>query len=183
MRGSTAVAKILKMEGIEFTTLFPHNPIIDAVAELDEYFSECLWRAQAKLSFFVGILLLIDNRHSQVSLHLRQAILLLLPGRPDFVDIRQAWNVSHLCRSSVISRLSIRFVLEYSQVLLSAFICDLGLPGPLTLEPGDASGCRYSTVAIVGKRIYTTGAIDGDCVITALGMDGKEVWTRTNGKA
>ena len=44
-------------------------------------------------------------------------------------------------------------------------------------------GDGYSTVAIVGKRIYTAGAIDDDCVITALEMDGKEVWTRTNGKA
>ena len=33
MKGATAVAKILKMEGVEFITCFPNNPIIDAVAE------------------------------------------------------------------------------------------------------------------------------------------------------
>jgi len=33
MKGKTAVAKILKMEGIEFATGFPHNPIIEALAE------------------------------------------------------------------------------------------------------------------------------------------------------
>ena len=44
-------------------------------------------------------------------------------------------------------------------------------------------GQGYSTVAIVGERIYTTGAIDDDCAITALDMDGKKIWTRVNGKA
>jgi hypothetical protein len=38
-------------------------------------------------------------------------------------------------------------------------------------------------VSIAGERIYTTGAIDGDCVITALDMEGKKAWTRVNGKA
>ena len=33
MKGSTAVAKILKMEGIECIICFPNNPLIDAVAE------------------------------------------------------------------------------------------------------------------------------------------------------
>ncbi|MHC4426548.1 MAG: outer membrane protein assembly factor BamB family protein [Planctomycetota bacterium] len=55
--------------------------------------------------------------------------------------------------------------------------------GPLRIWEASGIGEGYSTVAIVGKRIYTTGAIDGDCVITALDMDGKEIWTRTNGKA
>ena len=55
--------------------------------------------------------------------------------------------------------------------------------GPLRIWEASGIGEGYSTVAIVGKRIYTTGAIDGDCVITALDMDGKKVWTRKNGKA
>ncbi len=55
--------------------------------------------------------------------------------------------------------------------------------GPSRLWEAAGIGEGYSTVAIVGKRIYTAGAIDGNCVITALDMDGEEVWTRKNGKA
>ena len=55
--------------------------------------------------------------------------------------------------------------------------------GPSRIWEAAGIGEGYSTVAIVGKRIYTTGAINGDCVITALDMDGKKVWTRKNGKA
>jgi len=55
--------------------------------------------------------------------------------------------------------------------------------GPLRMWESAGIGEGYSTVSIVGKRIYTAGAIDGDCVITALDMDGKKVWTKKNGKA
>jgi len=55
--------------------------------------------------------------------------------------------------------------------------------GPSRIWEAAGIGEGYSTVAIVGKSIYTTGAIDGDCVITALDMDGKKVWTKKNGKA
>jgi outer membrane protein assembly factor BamB len=55
--------------------------------------------------------------------------------------------------------------------------------GPSRIWEAAGIGEGYSTVAIVGKRIYTTGAIDGDCVITALAMEGKKVWARKNGKA
>ena len=55
--------------------------------------------------------------------------------------------------------------------------------GPSRIWEAAGIGQGYSTVAIVGKRIYTTGEIGEDCVITALDMDGKKVWTRDNGKA
>ena len=55
--------------------------------------------------------------------------------------------------------------------------------GPSRIWEASGIGEGYSTVAIVDKRIYTTGAIDGDCVITALDTDGREIYTRTNGKA
>ena len=55
--------------------------------------------------------------------------------------------------------------------------------GPSRIWEAAGIGEGYSNVSIVGKRIYTTGSIDGDCVITALDMDGKKVWTRKNGKA
>jgi outer membrane protein assembly factor BamB len=55
--------------------------------------------------------------------------------------------------------------------------------GPSRIWEAAGIGEGYSTVSIVDKRIYTTGAINGDCVITALDMDGKKVWTRKNGKA
>ena len=33
MQGRTAIAKILKMEGVEFISGFPQNPVIEAAAE------------------------------------------------------------------------------------------------------------------------------------------------------
>ena len=55
--------------------------------------------------------------------------------------------------------------------------------GPKRLWEAIGIGQGYSTVAIAGKKIYTTGSIDGDCVITALDMDGKKLWTKKNGRA
>ena len=55
--------------------------------------------------------------------------------------------------------------------------------GPRRIWEAAGIGQGYSTVAIVGKRIYTAGEIDGDCVITALDTNGKKVWTRRNGRA
>jgi len=55
--------------------------------------------------------------------------------------------------------------------------------GPSRIWEAAGIGEGYSTVAIVGNRIYTTGAVNGDCVITALDMDGKKVWTKKTGKA
>lgn len=55
--------------------------------------------------------------------------------------------------------------------------------GPSRIWEAAGIGKGYSTVAIVGNRIYTTGAIDEDSVITALDINGKKVWTRKNGKA
>ncbi len=55
--------------------------------------------------------------------------------------------------------------------------------GPSRIWEASGIGEGWSTVSIVGKTIYTAGAIDGDCVITALDMDGNKVWTRKNGPA
>ena len=55
--------------------------------------------------------------------------------------------------------------------------------GPPRIWEATGIGEGYSTVAIAGKRIHTTGSINGDCVITVLDMDGKKVWTRKNGRA
>jgi hypothetical protein len=55
--------------------------------------------------------------------------------------------------------------------------------GPSRIREVDGLGEGYSTVAIVGKRVYTTGAIEEDCVITALNMEEHTVWTQKNGKA
>jgi outer membrane protein assembly factor BamB len=43
-------------------------------------------------------------------------------------------------------------------------------------------GQGYSTAAIAGRRIHTTGSADGGCVITSLDMDGEKVWTRENAR-
>ena len=55
--------------------------------------------------------------------------------------------------------------------------------GPARLWEATGIGEGYSSVAIVGQWIYTTGEIDGDCVITAFDMDGDTVWIQKNGKA
>jgi outer membrane protein assembly factor BamB len=55
--------------------------------------------------------------------------------------------------------------------------------GPSRLWEAAGIGEGYSTVAIVGDRIYVTGAIGEECVITALDTKGQQVWTRTNGPA
>lgn len=55
--------------------------------------------------------------------------------------------------------------------------------GPARLWEASGIGEGYSTVAIVGDRIHTTGEIDGDCVVTALDKAGNTIWTKTNGKA
>ncbi|MBC8372033.1 MAG: hypothetical protein H8E53_00440 [Planctomycetes bacterium] len=51
--------------------------------------------------------------------------------------------------------------------------------GPMRIWEASGIGHGYSTVSIAGKRIYTTGSINGDCVITAMDMNGKKLWTRT----
>lgn len=55
--------------------------------------------------------------------------------------------------------------------------------GPSRIWETAGIGEGYSTVAIAGDRIYTTGAIDGDCVITALDTAGKILWQEKNGLA
>ena len=55
--------------------------------------------------------------------------------------------------------------------------------GPARIWEAAGIGEGYSTVAVVDQRIYTSGAIDGDCVITALDLDGNQIWTGKNGKA
>ena len=55
--------------------------------------------------------------------------------------------------------------------------------GPPRIWEATGIGEGYSTVAIAEDRIYTTGSVDGDCVITVLDTNGKKIWTRTNGRA
>lgn len=55
--------------------------------------------------------------------------------------------------------------------------------GPTRIWEASGIGEGYSTVSIVGQRIYTAGAIDGDCVITALDLEGNFIWSQKNSKA
>jgi outer membrane protein assembly factor BamB len=55
--------------------------------------------------------------------------------------------------------------------------------GPKKLWTAKGIGHGFSTVAIAGGLIYTTGNIGPDTVITALGLDGKPQWTAKNGPA
>ena len=55
--------------------------------------------------------------------------------------------------------------------------------GPSRIWEAAGIGEGYSTVAIAGGRIYTSGSIDGDCVITALDAEGNIAWQQQNGKA
>ena len=55
--------------------------------------------------------------------------------------------------------------------------------GPKRLWTAKGIGRGFSTVAIAGGLIYTTGNIGAETVITALGLDGKTLWTAKNGPA
>jgi len=55
--------------------------------------------------------------------------------------------------------------------------------GPKPLWTAKGLGYGFSSVAIAGGRIYTTGNISGRTVITAMDLDGKTVWTAKNGPA
>lgn len=55
--------------------------------------------------------------------------------------------------------------------------------GPTRIWEVAGIGEGYSSPAIARQRIYTTGAVDEECLITALDLQGKKVWTRANGKA
>ena len=55
--------------------------------------------------------------------------------------------------------------------------------GPPRLWEASGIGQGYSSVAIAAGRVYVTGEIDGDCVLTAFGLNGNQLWTRTNGAA
>jgi len=55
--------------------------------------------------------------------------------------------------------------------------------GPPLLWSAKGIGEGFSTVAIAGGLIYTTGNIGKNTVITALDLDGRVRWTATNGPA
>lgn len=55
--------------------------------------------------------------------------------------------------------------------------------GPARIWETAGIGEGYSTVAIVSDRIYTAGAVDGVCAITALNPEGEIVWQKQNGEA
>jgi outer membrane protein assembly factor BamB len=55
--------------------------------------------------------------------------------------------------------------------------------GPELLWTAKGIGQGYSTVAIAGGLVYTTGNIGSDTVVTALDLDGKARWTARNGPA
>ena len=55
--------------------------------------------------------------------------------------------------------------------------------GPKRLWTAKGIGHGFSTVAIAGGLIYTTGNVGADTVITALSLDGKTRWTARNGPA
>ena len=55
--------------------------------------------------------------------------------------------------------------------------------GPEMVWKAGGIGQGFSTVAIAGGMIYTTGNIGSDTIITTLDMSGKEIWKRKNGPA
>ena len=54
--------------------------------------------------------------------------------------------------------------------------------GPVLLWTAKGLGHGYSTVSIASGMIYTAGSIEKETIITALNMDGKELWQVKNGK-
>ncbi|MHC4247904.1 MAG: outer membrane protein assembly factor BamB family protein [Planctomycetota bacterium] len=55
--------------------------------------------------------------------------------------------------------------------------------GPRLIWKASGLGEGYSSVAVSGGLIYTTGNVGDHCVITALRMDGTKAWTVRNGPA
>ena len=55
--------------------------------------------------------------------------------------------------------------------------------GPSRIWEAAGIGEGYSSPIIVGERIYTSGAVGENCVITALDTNGKLVWQQQNGPA
>jgi len=55
--------------------------------------------------------------------------------------------------------------------------------GPKLLWSNADIGHGYSTVAIVGDRIFTAGMIKKQTYVTALDMDGKKLWQSLNGQS
>jgi outer membrane protein assembly factor BamB len=55
--------------------------------------------------------------------------------------------------------------------------------GPKLIWTAKGLGHGFSTVSIASGMIYTAGNIDKDTVITALDLNGKELWRAKNGKA
>ncbi len=55
--------------------------------------------------------------------------------------------------------------------------------GPSRIWEASGIGEGYSSPIIAGETIYTSGAAEGNCVITALNMEGKIVWQQQNGTA
>ncbi len=55
--------------------------------------------------------------------------------------------------------------------------------GPELLWTVSGIGHGYSSVAIVGERIFTAGMIDKQTYVAALSLNGKQLWQRLNGKS
>jgi len=55
--------------------------------------------------------------------------------------------------------------------------------GPKQLWQARGLGEGFANVAVTGGRIYTAGAVNGQLIIFALDMDGKEVWRKEHGPA
>ncbi|MCH7910944.1 MAG: PQQ-binding-like beta-propeller repeat protein [Candidatus Hydrogenedentes bacterium] len=55
--------------------------------------------------------------------------------------------------------------------------------GPARVWTAEGLGHGYSTVAIAGGMMYTSGNIDGSTVVTALDMEGEILWQVNNGAA
>jgi outer membrane protein assembly factor BamB len=55
--------------------------------------------------------------------------------------------------------------------------------GPELLWTASCIGHGYSSVTIVGERIFTAGMIDKQTYVTALSLNGKQLWQRLNGKS
>ena len=55
--------------------------------------------------------------------------------------------------------------------------------GPELLWTAPGIGHGYSTVSIAGDRIYTAGMIDKQTYVTALDINGKQLWQKVNGQS
>ena len=162
MQGRTAIAKILKMEGVEFISGFPQNPVIEAAAEegirtimaRNERVGVGIADGFTRASFGqkIGVCAMqsgpgVENAFSGVAQAFSESVpILVLPGgparrrqvQPNFIASKNYREITKWCDI-------INFADRVPEMMRRAFtLFRTGRPGPILLEvPADVAGEHF----------------------------------------